>query len=95
MATIMADENNSSALLKFPTDFPIKVVGKANLDFQALVLNIMRKHVSDLSEGAVETRYSKDQNYIAITITIHATSKAQLDAIYQELSSNKQVVMVL
>lgn len=83
------------SLLKFPCDFPIKVMGKAGLEFQALALNIIRKHVPDLSEAAIQTRYSKDNNYIALTVTINAKNQAQLDAIYQELSQHKDVMMVL
>ncbi len=87
----MSDET----LLEFPCQFPIKVMGKSNLEFDLLVIEIVRRHVPDLLEQAVTTRASKDANYVAVTVTIKATSKAQLDAIYQDLTSHPQVLMAL
>lgn len=81
--------------LKFPCEFPIKVMGPAGFDFEAKVITIIRKHVPNLGEGAIEARLSKNKNYQSITVTIHATSKEQLDAIYQELSKEKDVLMTL
>lgn len=79
----------------FPCDFPIKVVGVASAEFEMQVLTIIRRHISDLREDALELRPSGQGKYLAITVTITATSKAQLDAIYQELSANKLVLMAL
>lgn len=87
--------NKDETLFKFPCEFPIKILGKANADFEILVLSIIRKHVSDLSENAITTRLSKDQTYLAITVTITATSKEQLDALYSELSVHKDIMWVL
>lgn len=90
----MSSDDNSS-LLTFPCEFPIKVMGKADLDFQGAVMQIMRKHVPSLSEGAIETHYSKEGHYVSITVTVTATSQEQLDAIYRDLTSNSQVMVVL
>ncbi|MBK8816217.1 MAG: DUF493 domain-containing protein [Methylococcaceae bacterium] len=87
----MSDET----LLEFPCQFPIKVMGKSNLEFDLLVIEIVRRHVPDLHEQAVTTRASKGANYLAVTVTIKATSKAQLDAIYQDLTNHPQVLMAL
>jgi uncharacterized protein len=40
-------------------------------------------------------RASKAHKYLSLTCTIHAQSKAQLDALYQELCDHPRVVMVL
>ncbi|MFT3741576.1 MAG: DUF493 domain-containing protein [Gammaproteobacteria bacterium] len=89
----MSDEKTSS--LTFPCDFPIKIVGKSSLDFQAAVLSIIRKHAPDLGEAAVVERHSKDSTYLSLTVTVHAHSQAQLDAIYQDLSAEPSVIMAL
>jgi len=81
--------------LKFPCDFPIKVMGPAGFDFEAKIITIVRKHAPDLKETAVQTRLSKDGNYQAITVHIEATSKEQLDSIYTELHNEKDVLMTL
>jgi uncharacterized protein len=90
----MSNSNENSALT-FPCDFSIKVMGKADLEFQAAALAIIRKHAPTLGEAAVDTRYSKGNKYISLTVTIRATSQEQLDSIYRELHEHERVIMVL
>lgn len=88
-------DDKKEPLLKFPCQFPLKAIGKQCEDLDALVFSIVSKHVPDLSEGAVRSRASAKGNYCAITITFTATSQAQLDAIYRDLSSSAQITMTL
>lgn len=81
--------------LEFPCLFPIKVMGKAADDFDLLVAGIVRRHAPALGEGAVRSRASAQGNYVAVTVTIEATSRAQLDAIYQDLVACERVLMAL
>lgn len=83
------------SLLEFPCDFPIKAMGKACDDFDALVYRLVRPHAPDLSENAITTRASRQGNYLSVTITVRATSREQLDAIYRELTACEQILMVL
>ena len=83
------------SLLAFPCRFPIKAMGRAEPGFDSLVVEIVRRHVPDLGEGAVVSRPSKGGNWVSVTVTIEASSKAQLDAIYQALSDNEKVVVAL
>lgn len=89
----MSDEAESP--LKFPCKFPIKAMGKSGRNLDHTVVGIVRRHAPDLSEGAVHTRDSKQGNYIAVTVVINATSRAQLDAIYQDLVDCKDVIMAI
>jgi putative lipoic acid-binding regulatory protein len=82
-------------LLEFPCRFPIKAMGLAAPDFDALVVGIVRRHAPDLKESAVQSRSSRGGKYLSVTITIEATSKDQLDAIYQALSDHERVLMSL
>ncbi len=82
-------------LLEFPTEFPLKAIGAGPEDFEALVLDIVRKHVPDLPEGASTTRPSRAGNYLAVTVTFIAQSQEQLDAIYMELTAQPRVRMLL
>lgn len=82
-------------LLTFPCDFPIKVVGHASPEFEATVLGIIHKHLPTFSDSAFQARPSNQGKYLALTITVHVTSKEQLDNIYRELSSSPQVLMAL
>ncbi len=81
--------------LTFPCRFPIKVMGLAGSDFDLLVADIVRRHAPDLPAGAVKTRPSRGGKYLAVTVTIEATSHAQLDAIYHDLTGHERVLMAL
>ena len=88
------DETEASPL-QFPCEFPIKAMGKSDCKLDIIVVEIIRKHVPDLAEGAVHTRDSKEGNYISVTVTVNATSRVQLDAIYQDLVDCEAVIMAL
>jgi putative lipoic acid-binding regulatory protein len=82
-------------LLTFPCEFIIKVFGVASNEFEATVISIIREHIADIREDAFRTRPSKDGKYIAMTITINAISREQLDEIYRDLTKNPLVLMAL
>lgn len=86
---------SEDTLLEFPCAFPIKAMGKNNTELHLLVINIIRRHAPDINESHVKTRPSKDGNFLAITATVQATSKQQLDAIYQDLTGHPQVLFAL
>jgi putative lipoic acid-binding regulatory protein len=52
-------------------------------------------HAPDFNEANLEARISKRNTYLSLTCTIRATSRAQLDALYQELCDHPMVTMVL
>lgn len=81
--------------LQFPCVFPIKAMGLATESFDALVVSIVRRHAPDLSESAVTARTSAEGKYLAVTVTIQARSRVQLDAIYQDLVACEQVLVAL
>lgn len=81
--------------LKFPCSFPIKAMGKNTPEFEIAVLSIIRRHCSNLREDAIQTRTSRAGTYLAVTVTIEAHSKQQLDDIYRELSAHELVSMAL
>lgn len=87
--------DDSRTYLNFPCDFPIKVMGKSNIEFETKILSIIRKHTPDLGEAAIKIKHSKEGNYISITAIIPAKSKQQIDDIYQELTAEETVLMVL
>lgn len=84
-----------SKALTFPCDFPLKIMGRAAPDFDALVVAIVLRHVGSVREGAVSVRESRGGNYLAVTVTVQAESQDQLDALYRELSGHERILMVL
>ena len=89
----MSDEAESP--LKFPCEFPVKAMGKSDCELDMIVVEIVRRHAPDLAEGAVYTRDSKAGNYVSVTVRVNATSRAQLDAIYQDLVDCEAVIMAI
>jgi uncharacterized protein len=82
-------------LFNFPCDFPIKIMGRCDCDLEILVVEVINRHVSDLSEKAVTTRPSGKGNFLSVTVTVNATSREQLDNIYRELTAREEVLMAL
>ena len=88
-------KTDEDTIMKFPCEFPIKVMGIASDDFDIIVTNIIKKRISNLSESAVKSRYSQEGNYVSVTVTIEAESRQQLDDIYFDLTEHKKVIMAL
>ena len=83
------------SLISYPLDFPIKIMGRSEPGFVQTIIDIVRKHAPDLDESAIELRTSKKNSYLSVTCTIVATSREQLDALYQELGNHPAVAMIL
>ncbi|MDH3452684.1 MAG: DUF493 domain-containing protein [Gammaproteobacteria bacterium] len=86
---------DDDTLFEFPCDFPIKALGEASVGFEVAVLEIVQRHAPDFDTQAVRKRPSRNGRYLAVTVTIRARNKRQLDAIYAELSAHRQVLMAL
>ncbi len=81
--------------LTFPCRFPVKVMGHAADDFESLVVAIVRGLGAELPEGAVTTRASRGGRYLAVTVTVEASSREQLDQIYRALTAHERILMAL
>ena len=90
-----AEPETTETLLTFPTPFPIKAMGKRENGFAQTVLEIVTKHAPDFDASTLEMRPSKNGNFISVTATINAQSKAQLDDIYRALTAHPAVLMAL
>ena len=86
---------SDASLQTFPSEFPIKVMGRRDGPLRALTQAIIEKHAGSQAESSIRTRTSGDGNFLALTYMVHATSRDQLDAIYRELTACKSVLMVL
>lgn len=83
------------SLIEYPTDFPLKIMGRQAPGLASLVVEIVRRHAPDFDPSTVELRASREKKYLSVTCVIRATSREQLDALYQELCDHPSVVMVL
>jgi len=83
------------SLIDYPSAFPIKVMGAQVEGFRAAIVELVQRHDPGFDPATVEERPSRGGNYLGLTLTVTATSRAQLDAIYRDLSAHRLVRIVL
>jgi uncharacterized protein len=91
----MADAPQQESLIKYPSQFPIKVMGQRVDGMVTAITHIARQFDPDFDAATVELRESKGGKYLGVTITITATSREQLDELYRTLSTHPMVKVVL
>lgn len=89
----MSDEKKPE--IEFPCKYPIKVLGEAHTDLNQHVIDVMNRHAPTITESDLSAKNSSKGNWQSITVTIIATGKPQLDAIFADLKTSSRVKMVL
>ena len=88
-------EGEAPPKIKFPCDYPIKVIGDASHDLVDNVLRVLLKYDASLSRAKVEERPSKQGNFCSVRVAFYATGEAQLKSMFEELKTHTWVRMVL
>jgi hypothetical protein len=88
-------QSGARGLLEFPVAFPVKIMGARRDDFAQTMAALVKRHAPDFEPSTLEMRPSKNGNYLALTATINAISKQQLDDLYRELSQHPMVKVAL
>jgi len=83
------------SLIEYPSAFPIKVMGPNVEGFADAIAAIATQFDPGLDAATIERRLSRGGKYLGLTITITATSRAQLDELYGTLSTHPMVKVVL
>jgi putative lipoic acid-binding regulatory protein len=81
--------------VKFPCDYPIKVMVRATDGVRARVDEIIERHAAPLDRLTVVERPSAQKNFLGITYVIKAKSAEQLAQLFAELKDCPQVLLVL
>ena len=84
-----------ASLIEYPSAFPIKVMGLNADGFVQALIEVARRFDPALDAHAVTTRPSKGGKYLGVTLTVTATSREQLDALYLSLTAHPMVKVVL
>ena len=71
------------------------MLGIQSEDFKEVVLAVMRRHATGIDESKITQRPSGKGTFVSVTVTITATGKDQLDAIFEDLKATGRVTMVL
>lgn len=83
-------------VLEFPCDFPIKVVGRAEVEFHLRICEIVCRHDDCFNpDEHLQRRDSSAGKYQSLTVNLRATSKTQIDAVYQDLKACELVLWAL
>lgn len=90
-----AADPRKDSLIEYPSLFPIKVMGLQTEGFVAAMTAVVQQFDPEFDAGSVELRESSGGKYLGLTLTVHATSREQLDDLYRALSSHPMVKMVL
>ena len=93
---MIVDKNQEPPKIEFPCkDYPIKVLGEASDEFRDRVVQIMQRHATDVDEGKVSVRNSRNGNFYSVTVFITATGVPQLKRIFEDLKKLPQTRMVI
>lgn len=90
-----ATPGSDQSLIEYPCDFPLKILGTAQQGFAQAILGVVKQHAPDFDGASLTMKTSKKGKYLSVTCVIRATSREQLDALYQALCDHPMVVMVL
>ena len=88
------DEPVASPLV-FPTDYPIKVVGRSERSLRARIDAVVLQHAPDLAPERISERASGAGNFTSITYVIVAQSREQVTALVGALVATEGVLMVI
>lgn len=85
----------TDSLIEYPSEFPIKIMGAMHDGFAQTMVELVALHDPTFHAGKMEMRPSSQGKYLALTVTVHATSREQLDNLYRALSAHPMVKVVL
>jgi hypothetical protein len=86
---------NEGPVLTFPTDYPIKVIGRPTPEFRARIHAIVLRHVPALEASHVSEHLSKNGNYLSISYALRAESREQMQALATDLKACEDVLLVI
>lgn len=88
-------EAKDNKLLKFPCDFPIKMMGRDQPEFRKAAVALIEQHAGEIPDDAIRSTLSRKGNFLSITITIKAKNQQQLDDIYRDLTEHDEILVAL
>lgn len=92
---ISSDDPRKDSLIEYPSPFPIKVMGVNDGSLVHSISTIARAHDPLFDASTIALRASSAGRYLGVTITVTATSREQLDALYRALTAHPLVKVVI
>ena len=85
----------SKPRLQFPTDYPIKIIGRPSDELRARVHAVVLRHSPGLEAERVSERLSGNGNFLSISYTLLAESREQIEALTVELKACDGVMLLI
>ena len=82
-------------LWQFPCEYHLKVLGSAEHPLADIVKEITAKHIHNFDPTQIKARSSSTGKYISITAVLQVDNKTQIEQLYLELSTRKEIVWTL
>lgn len=95
MSTLPPTVPPGQSLITYPSAFPIKVMGAQAPGYLEAMVAVARQFDPDFDPASIEQRPSSGGKYLGLTLTVTATSREMLDALYRALSTHPMVKVVL
>ena len=81
--------------LRFPTDYPVKIVGRPADGFRERVRAVIERHAPGTDPARISERLSANGNFLSISCHLHATSREQVEALVADLKACEGVMLLL
>ncbi|MCF0253176.1 MAG: DUF493 domain-containing protein [Duodenibacillus sp.] len=85
----------SDELLQFPSDFLLKIVGDNSDHYEGDVAAAIAGAGVAADSGKTARNLSRNGKYLALSVTVHVESKAELDAVYKAVTALPSVRYML
>ena len=82
-------------LLQYPTDYPIKIVGRPSDEFRARIHAVMLRHAPQLDTGRMTERLSENGNFLSVSYFFVAESNEQVIALVNDLKATEGVLTII
>ncbi|MEM1262983.1 MAG: DUF493 domain-containing protein [Pseudomonadota bacterium] len=88
----MSDISDDPEIMQFPLEFPVKLIGRDDGEFRSIARALLEPIIGTVDDSHIREAHSSGGKYIALTVTFTATSREQLNAVYQALSDSDDVL---
>jgi putative lipoic acid-binding regulatory protein len=92
---VTREEEQQEPKLEFPCEFPLKVIGINEDDFESFAVEVVERHVPDLDHRSISHTISGGGKYLSVSFMFLAESREQMDDLYRELTASERVKWVL
>ena len=86
---------DAESMLVFPCEIAVKIFIKGDVKHQAIVRRFVEDRLEPGQLKSWTTRDSSGGKFLAITAVVHAHSREQIDALYQQLGEHELVIMMI